>query len=121
MGFDAVGYHAGIEWVVGDYRVILGRPPWRTGAHTKERDSAGVRWNHKSLGFCFVGDFDAAEPPPAALELAAALWLAPTLKSHGLTAAALIPHSAIAGYKTCPGVLFPIGELRDICDSLLKE
>ena len=114
-GWDAVGYHAGAELVRDTYQVLLGRPTNRTGAHTAGVDPRdGVRWNHKSLALCFVGDYDQTEPPDALLEVAARRFLVPQLEAHGLGVEALVPHRDMAS-KSCPGERFDMDRLRAVC------
>ncbi len=107
-GWSAVGYHFGIEWNMsaggGSYEMLVGRPLFHSGAHT-----AGM--NTKSIGVCFVGDYDAREPPVAMLEYAA-----PRL-AHVCRALSIpIKPYTIRGHrdyanKTCPGNKFDIERL----------
>lgn len=103
-GWRDIGYHAGIELVADDFVVQHGRPLTVAGAHTAGHNS-------RSLGFCFVGDYDVSAPPPFMLQLAARAVLAPWCRQFGLTADDLHPHSEFAS-KTCPGKLFPLEALR---------
>jgi hypothetical protein len=106
-GWSDVGYHAGIERVGDTYLCLFGRPDVLPGAHT-------VGENGRSLGFCFVGDYDAAEPPHVMLRVAARRVLAPWLLRHGLGVDALVPHRQFA-HKTCPGRMFDMHKLRAYC------
>lgn len=105
-GWREIGYHAGIELVGNDYVVQHGRPLTVVGGHTKGHNS-------RSLGFCFVGDYDTVAPEQFMLALAARAVLAPWCRKFGLTADDLRPHSEFAP-KTCPGKLFPMQVLRDL-------
>ena len=106
-GWSDIGYHAGIEEVEGRYVCLFGRPDWISGAHTKGE-------NGRSLGFCFVGNYDDRRPDDARLRVAARRVLAPWLIRLGLGVDALVPHSQFSN-KTCPGKLFPMDRLREIC------
>jgi hypothetical protein len=106
-GWSDIGYHAGIEEVEGKYVCLFGRPDWRRGAHTKGE-------NGRSLGFVFVGIYDDGEPGDARLRVAARRVLAPWLFRFGLGVDALVPHNQFSS-KTCPGRMFPMGRLREIC------
>lgn len=106
-GWSDIGYHAGIEEVDGRFVCMYGRPDWMGGAHTKGH-------NGSSLGFCFVGDYDVRRPSDARLRVAARRVLAPWLLRYRLGVAALRPHSQFAS-KTCPGRMFPMERLRQIC------
>lgn len=57
-GWSDIGYHFGVERVMDGYRVVIGRPMMRPGAHTKEG-----RFNFRSLGVCLVGNFDEGPVP----------------------------------------------------------
>jgi len=65
-----IGYHAGVEQINGKYVILFGRPWDKPGAHCPGH-------NAHSLGFCFVGDFQTAQPPDEQLHTAAkflAFW-----------------------------------------------
>lgn len=106
-GWKDIGYHAGIEEVDGRFVCLFGRPDVLAGAHT-------VGENGRSLGFCFVGNFDSTAPEAARLRVACRRVLAPWLLRYGLGVEALVPHNQFAA-KSCPGKLFDMGELRRIC------
>lgn len=106
-GWSDIGYHAGCEEVEGRIVCLFGRPDWISGAHTKGE-------NGRSLGFCFVGDYDLRRPSESRLRVACRRVLAPWLIRLGLGVDALVPHSQFAN-KTCPGKLFPMDRLREIC------
>lgn len=110
-GWSDIGYHAGIEDVEGKYVCIFGRPDWVPGAHTYGE-------NGRSLGFCFVGNYDQGRPSESRLRVACRRVLAPWLARWGLGVEALVPHSQFAN-KTCPGKLFPMDRLREICSEEL--
>ena len=104
---DDIGYHAGVELVTnGDvsyYEVLLGRMWNKIGAHT-------IGQNDKSLGICFIGNFDEESPPQEQLIVGARLiryWL----ELFGLSKNNVFPHWAFAD-KSCPGKYFSIAELK---------
>lgn len=106
-GWSDIGYHAGIEEADGRYVCLFGRPDVLPGAHTRGE-------NGRSLGFCFVGDYDSSRPSESRLRVACRRVLAPWLIRLGLGVDALVPHSQFAS-KSCPGKLFPMDRLREIC------
>ncbi len=108
-GWQDIGYHAGIERVEANnaFVCLYGRPDWLPGAHTKGQ-------NGSSLGFCFVGNYDDRRPTDARLRVAARRVLAQWLIGYGLPVDAIVPHSQFAS-KTCPGTMFPMDRLREIC------
>ena len=109
LGWDDIGYHFGIELARDDYEIFLGRMPNVAGAHT-------VGENSRSLGVCFVGNFDLAPPPPQQWAKGVQLvsWLCenfhiPPTNIHG--------HCEFA-HKTCPGTHFDLTKFRrDVCNS----
>jgi N-acetylmuramoyl-L-alanine amidase len=105
-GWSDVGYHAGIEQAGDRFLCFFGRPDVLAGAHT-------VGQNGRSLGFCFVGNFDEVAPGRSRLIVAARRVLAPWLLRYGLGPGDIVPHSQFAS-KSCPGKLFSMSELRDI-------
>ena len=107
MGWSDIGYHAGIEEVDGRYVCLFGRPDLLAGAHTQGE-------NGRSLGFCFVGDYDSVAPDDTRLRVACRRVLGPWLIRYGLGVDALVPHSQFAA-KSCPGKKFDMHRLRQIC------
>jgi N-acetyl-anhydromuramyl-L-alanine amidase AmpD len=102
-GWRAIGYHFGVELVGSEYEVLAGRMLNEVGAHT-----AGH--NATSIGICLVGNFDAAPPPDAQMEKAAALVRA-------LQEVLRIPRERVTRHadhaaKSCPGGLFPWDSFR---------
>ena len=112
-GWSDIGYHAGIEEVGDRYVCVFGRPDVLAGAHT-------VGENGRSLGFCFVGNYDVDEPEPSRLRVACRRVLAPWLLRHGLGVDALVPHRQFAD-KTCPGYRFDMDLLRSIAQEELDD
>lgn len=106
-GWNDIGYHAGIEQIGDRYVCLFGRPDVRTGAHT-------LGENKRSLGFCFVGNFDLRAPGVERFRVAARRVLAPWLLRYGLGVDALLPHRDFA-HKTCPGREFDMDLLRQVC------
>lgn len=109
-GWRDCGYHLGCELVNDHYEVILGRALDEDGAHCYQDEM-----NKKSLGFCFVGDFDKAPPPTIMLECAAR-HLRSIMKDLGIVADVdhVRMHRQHAGYKTCPGTEFPFKMFLDM-------
>lgn len=114
LGWRDIGYHYGIELVRDQYEIFMGRMWNESGAHCKQ---AGM--NHKSLGICFVGNFDHEEVPPEQLALGIRL-VAALCKLHQ------IPVTNIAGHrdysaKTCPGMKFHMPDFRQGVIRVLEE
>lgn len=102
LGFQDIGYHAGVELVESGgrryYESFLGRSWFVPGAHCRGQ-------NHDSLGICLVGNFDLEIPDYGLLEAGAkvvALWMALFAVPHYM----IFPHNAFNPQKSCPGELF---------------
>lgn len=106
LGFQHIGYHAGVEYVDDDYFAIMGRPWDMVGAHA-------IGQNDKALGLCIVGNYDNVAPDDKALELAAEvvrLWM----KIYNIPLEEIHMHREYAN-KTCPGTLFPWKKFLEMC------
>ena len=108
LGWKDIGYHACVELVEsGDglyHEALLGRMWDIPGAHTKGQ-------NQRSLGFCFVGNYDILPPKKQAIQMGAkviALWL----KLFGLSVDDIYSHHHFNPHKTCPGTHFSMEFLR---------
>jgi N-acetylmuramoyl-L-alanine amidase len=103
-GWHDIGYHWGIERAGNCYVLEAGRPETVAGAHTK-----GM--NEHSLGICLVGNYDREKVPEAAFALLVDLC-ARKCHEYGLKPEDIVTHHRYAAYKTCPGKLFPMDDLR---------
>jgi len=98
MGWNGIGYHAGVELVGGHYEILTGRMLDEVGAHTSGQ-------NADSIGICIVGNFDRDLPPPAQLDLAAR-YTRSLCRVLGIPVGRVYRHSDFAK-KSCPGTRFP--------------
>jgi hypothetical protein len=104
-----IGYHFGIEHVAdsgdpaGSYEILIGRVADAQGAHTQGE-------NHRSIGICFVGQFDAVAVPVGQWKrgLTLVAWL---LREFGLKPEHVFGHRDFAN-KTCPGKMFDLNKFR---------
>ena len=109
LGWDDIGYHAGIE-LVGKagaeprYEFQIGRPLDMQGAHT-------IGQNDKAIGICIVGNFDIKEPEPVQYFLTASLCRA-FQSRFGILTENINFHRDYS-MKTCPGRRFDKNILRD--------
>lgn len=101
-----IGYHFGIELASDHYEIIMGRMADETGAHCKE-----ASMNRRSLGICFVGNFDLTEVPDGQWELGLRL-VRVQMKIYKIPAAMVHGHREFATYKSCPGHLFDLDRFR---------
>jgi len=101
-----IGYHFGIEMVGNHYEVIQGRMMDETGAHCKEDNM-----NRRSLGICFVGNFDEQEPPEKQWLLGIRL-VRSLLVSLDMTYEQVLGHRELAPCKSCPGKRFDLDLFR---------
>jgi N-acetylmuramoyl-L-alanine amidase len=111
-GWDDIGYHWGIERVGNVYVMQTGRLETMAGAHTK-----GM--NGRSLGICVVGNYDLDVPAGPTMDLLADLC-ARKCRKYGLRPEDIETHHRYAEYKTCPGRLFPMDELRRRVEVVLE-
>lgn len=106
LGWKDIGYHFGIELIGGHYEILTGRMMDQEGAHCRKH-----QMNKKSIGICFVGNFDVQEPPKEQWDLGVKL-----VKS--LLRILAIPKSSVSGHceytphKSCPGKLFDLDKFR---------
>jgi len=106
LGWRAIGYHFGIELIGDHYEILIGRMMGENGAHCKEQGMNG-----KSIGICFLGNFDLIKPLPEQWLLG--LKLVRTLMSiFGIPVDHISGHREYAPYKSCPGALFDLEKFR---------
>ena len=104
MGWVDIGYQWGIEQARDDYEILVGRMPNESGAHTK-----GI--NSRSLGVCFVGNFDLIQVPDEQwlLGLKLVRWI---MFEFNVPKENVCGHRKFAPYKSCPGKLFDVEMFR---------
>jgi hypothetical protein len=95
--WDEIAYNAGLELVGSDYVIQMGRPWDWIGAHT-------LGHNGKSLGFCFVGNFDLVAPEPARLAAAVPL-LSFWMRHYNIPKDRILFHREV-NQTDCPGTMF---------------
>ena len=98
-GWNGIGYHFGIERVNKHYEIIFGRMPHRTGAHCRAKGM-----NRKSIGVCFMGNFELHPVPPDQ-------WAAGVRLVRWLCSVLAIPSKRVLGHREvgatlCPGKYF---------------
>jgi len=101
LGWRDIGYHFGIELVGDHYEILTGRMMDEIGAHCKED-----RMNYKSIGVCFVGNYDLG-PVPDAMWTLGVRFISSLCKTLAIDPNRIYPHSLLAD-KTCPGTQFDI-------------
>ena len=105
-----IGYHYGIERTgTDDYNIFAGRMMNEPGAHCKE-----MGMNRISLGICFVGNYDDENVPVEMWHLGIRL-VKSLMDIFKIPAKHVKGHREFAGYKSCPGVNFDMGEFREGC------
>ena len=96
-----IGYHVGVELINDHYEILIGRTWDLQGAHCSD---GGM--NSKSLGICFVGNFDKAPPPDEQWNLGLKITRFLMLNYH-ISAENVVGHRKYST-KTCPGTQFDI-------------
>ena len=102
-----IGYHVGIENVNNDYyEVLMGRMWDEPGAHCPEKGM-----NRRSVGVCFIGNFD-QEPPPEDQWKQGVRLVKFLMLCYHIEAECVYGHREFAVYKTCPGEAFDLQKFR---------
>jgi hypothetical protein len=106
LGWRDIGYHYGIEKVDEGYEILVGRMMNESGAHTRQDGM-----NQRSLGICFIGNFDDNAVPDEQwyLGLKLVLSLCETLL---IPRSQVFGHNQFASYKSCPGRKFDMDNFR---------
>ena len=105
--WKTVGYNGGTEWA-GDKVVFnWGRPLNMVGAHSGVAGCSNI-FNEEYLGFCSIGDFDAAPPRPEHWDFNLKLTRA-FMDAFNIPASHVIGHRevfdrlGVPRQKSCPG------------------
>ena len=102
-GWKDIGYHYVIDNIWDRYTVIMGRMPYRKGAHCP-----GM--NDKSLGICFVGNFEKNIVPAGQWRVGLDL-VGYLLRQYKLSPSDVYGHKNYKNTK-CPGKYFDIEEFK---------
>ena len=102
-----IGYHFGIELVNEHFEAMIGRVMTETGAHCS---SGGM--NKRSLGVCFVGNFDDSLPPVMQWKIGLRL-VKSLMVVFDISLGRVYGHREIARYKSCPGRRFDLKRFRE--------
>ncbi len=105
-GWNAIGYHYGIELVMYDYEIMIGRFENENGAHCPQGGN-----NRKALGICLVGNFE-LNPVPARQWQPALKLVRQIMANHDLTPDDIYGHRDFKNTK-CPGKLFDMDKFRN--------
>lgn len=115
LNWREIGYHYGIEKIDDCTQALLGRMWYERGAHCKEDGMNG-----RSLGVCFVGNFDEQEVPAEQWDLGVKV-VGSICLSHGISVDYVRGHCDFSR-KTCPGKYFDLGKFReDVLELIIQE
>ena len=106
LGWNDIGYHYGIELIGDRYEILQGRFVPEPGAHCKENEMT-----RKSVGICFIGNFDEVEPPKEQWDLGVKL-VKSLIYMLEIPINRVRGHREYAGYKSCPGKMFDLAAFR---------
>ena len=104
LNFRNIGYHMGLEQIKDRQEILMGRMMNETGAHCRQS-----RMNHRSLGICFIGNFDKEKPPKEQWNLGLKL-VSSLMYVFKIPKDKVLGHNHFAKYKTCPGKKFDADE-----------
>lgn len=106
LGWRDIGYHFGIEMVDIHPEIMVGRLWFDHGAHCRARGM-----NHRAIGICFVGNYDADHVPLVMWRYG--IMLCRTLiKTFDIPKGNVVGHGEIDGRKSCPGNTFNLNHFR---------
>jgi len=106
LGWRDIGYHFGIEQIGEGYEILLGRMMNEVGAHCRQR-----AMNRRSLGICFVGNFDIVPPPAEQWDMGLKLVRC-LMNVFDIPRENVRGHREFAPYKSCPGKRFSMELFR---------
>jgi len=119
-GWDTIGYHVVITGSIFDDEAVVqfGRPMQFQGAHAKF-------FNGRSLGICVTGHGDHIEWTTRQLDLLAEVVIT-LMKAYDIPVYKVIGHrdtpwERLKRFKTCPGTLIDMNEVRKHIMSKMKE
>lgn len=116
MPWLAVGYNGGTEWVGDEVVFNWGRPLNMVGAHSGVAGCSNI-FNEEYLGFCSIGDFDAAPPRPEHWDFNLRLTRA-FMGAFNIPASHVIGHRevfdrlGVPRQKSCPGSGWDMEQFR---------
>lgn len=108
-GWYDIGYHFGIELVGGHdgYEILVGRMQNEQGAHCRAKGM-----NKKSLGICFVGDYDESYVPDL-MRRKGVILVKSLMEIWNIESVNVLGHRELAGdNRTCPGLKFDMDRFR---------
>ena len=109
-GWQAIGYHYGVELVGDHHEVLMGRSELDPAAACPQE-----QMNARALHVCCVGNFDEAPPPAPMLEALVGLVILPAMVEYGLPPERIVGHRDFNPAKTCPGTQFDLETVRRMC------
>lgn len=103
LGWRDIGYSYGIELIKNHHEILVGRMMNESGAHCRGHNS-------KSLGVCFVGNFDFEPPSKSMWDLGVRFVksLCETLNIHPIH---IHGHNEFSS-KSCPGKMFNVDQFK---------
>lgn len=111
LGWRDIGYHYLVEYIADkyswSYEILVGRMENKSGAHCKQESM-----NYKSLGVCFIGDFDKIHPPEEQWRRGVRL-VKSLIARYSIPVENVLGHKRLANYKSCPGKLFNMDKFRE--------
>ena len=106
LDYDDIGYQFGIELINKAYEILVGRMMDQHGAHCYQEGM-----NKRSIGICFVGNFD-IKPPNQEMWDKGLNLVRSLMRVFNIPEENIRGHRDYATYKTCPGAKFDLNLFR---------
>jgi hypothetical protein len=117
---------------IGYHYVILPSGQAEAGRYEKMNGSHAPGMNRRSLGVCFIGNFETGKPPSKKQLKGGARLVAELCSRFSILPADIIPHHTVyrkywnpyhkrKRHTKCPGRFFPIGDFRRMVRDLLAS
>lgn len=108
-GWNAIGYHYGVERIGGRLYALVGRPEDAQAAACKE----GFM-NNLALHICVVGNYDGADMDVELRTFLVDKLVNPLAERYSIPVNNIVGHRDYASYKSCPGLKFDLDEVRKL-------
>ena len=115
-GWRAIGYHKGVESVTENPELAKYRYQVLQGRADDEQASACPQGDMNRIGLhvCCVGNFDLETPSDDMVRVLLTRVIQPWMREYGIPVENIVGHRDFNPHKSCPGVRFDLGLLREM-------